>query len=1003
MFFVVVLGLLFLTLPFVALFVAFEARSEARRLADELAREKVAWRKRSLNLETESRLVAHRLDALLAGVPLSSEPSALEATTAPAIEQPSVAPPPERPVEPEVEVEAPPVAPQPQARPVEAPSPVLPFPGRAARDTAASENDLERFLGAKAATWVGVITLLFAVGYFVKWSIENNLVGPLGRVVSGLVVGLAMLASGLLLRRRPKYAVLADGLAGGGLGVLYLSIFAAQQLYGLVGQATAFLGMAAVTALGVLVAVVTKRQSTAVLALLGGLLTPPLVSEQAVREPELLIYLIVLNALVVAASWARRWPGLTRLAFVGTSALTFGACLVANPQPERPGFRLALTGVLWAMFAVAPFLGTWRRRVAAAPLDALTAAANPFAYFAIVFATLEVTAPNAEVWWAATLAAVYGAAAVLVRRRVASDVLTFTLHAAVGLAFLVLVPPLAFDGETTTLAWALVATVLAAAAARAKAANLLLWIGVGACAGLTALRIAVFDVRFGMPEPAVWNATFLVHLLSTVAIGGAAFAAWSETKVRATAYPRALASLAILLMTMLLYREPVGAWPAASLVVFAVALAAVGARFGSRFLAVAGHLVAAVGATAILTVDRELIDASFASRFHLIFWARVSTAVGAAVPVLIAARTAAKPPPTITILSGGAAFVAYATVAWYEPTGLWPALLLGTLVAAIAASTRVLERRRLAAALIAAAVLVFARLMVADAAMAATSWSTPWHKVFWIRIALAALLPTGALWMRGDTFVHASARVLVGALGALAMTAIVWSEPLGLWPAILIVGGFAGVVVLCHRRCEAAIAPVVILLAAALAALRLFVTDDGLAFAHGVEFLNGPFGLRLALVAILARAAFVGDNAVWRRALLCSAWFLLLIALSQSFVFHSIDPDLRAQGIRHVAELRATGIAAAVRAAKRISAGFTVLWSVYAAATLAFGFWKKSDFARWGALACFGVVLVKVYFVDLADLPTILRVGSLAVLGLILLGVAYLYQRLPQKAAGERA
>jgi uncharacterized membrane protein len=152
---------------------------------------------------------------------------------------------------------------------------------------------LEQRIGARWATWVGIVVILVAAALFLKWAFDNEYLGPGARVGVGVVGGLLMLLGGLLLRRRQDVPYLSEGLAGGGLGCLYLSLFAAHVLYGLIGPAAAFTSMFAVTLLGTLVAVLSGRLSTAVLAVLGGLLTPVLLRVERPDERNLLAYLLL--------------------------------------------------------------------------------------------------------------------------------------------------------------------------------------------------------------------------------------------------------------------------------------------------------------------------------------------------------------------------------------------------------------------------------------------------------------------------------------------------------------------------------------------------------------------------------------------------------------------------------------------------------------------------------------------------------------------------------------
>ena len=70
-------------------------------------------------------------------------------------------------------------------------------------------------IGARWATWVGVIVILVAAALFLKWAFDNAYLGPGTRVAMGLVGGVVMLLAGLGLHRRRDLPYLSEGLAGG--------------------------------------------------------------------------------------------------------------------------------------------------------------------------------------------------------------------------------------------------------------------------------------------------------------------------------------------------------------------------------------------------------------------------------------------------------------------------------------------------------------------------------------------------------------------------------------------------------------------------------------------------------------------------------------------------------------------------------------------------------------------------------------------------------------------
>jgi hypothetical protein len=71
----------------------------------------------------------------------------------------------------------------------------------------------------------------------------------------------------------------------------------------------------------------------------------------------------------------------------------------------------------------------------------------------------------------------------------------------------------------------------------------------------------------------------------------------------------------------------------------------------------------------------------------------------------------------------------------------------------------------------------------------------------------------------------------------------------------------------------------------------------------------------------------------------------------------------------------------------------TLLWTIYAAVLMVLGLRRASPFLRWQSLTLLGIVIFKVFLVDLSVLPLGLRILSFLVLGLVLMAVSFFYQR----------
>ena len=139
-------------------------------------------------------------------------------------------------------------------------------------------NALRWFTTGNVPVKVGVVLSLFGVGFLVKEGIDRQwVVLPIEyRLMLVALFGIGLLALGWRLRARNR--IYALSVQGGGIGVLYLTIFASFSLYDLLPAAVAFPLLVVVTAAAGALAVLQDAHALAVLGVLGGFLAPVLVS-----------------------------------------------------------------------------------------------------------------------------------------------------------------------------------------------------------------------------------------------------------------------------------------------------------------------------------------------------------------------------------------------------------------------------------------------------------------------------------------------------------------------------------------------------------------------------------------------------------------------------------------------------------------------------------------------------------------------------------------------------
>lgn len=366
---------------------------------------------------------------------------------------------------------------------------------------------LEAMVAGRWMNYVGILALLIAVAFFLKYAFENNWVGPRGRVGIGLLAGSALFPwSHRLLEKGYRY--FSEGIAGLGAAILYLSLWAGWHYYQIFSQSTAFALMIVVTAATATVAVGRNSERIALLALIGGIITPELVSTGENHEVVLFTYFAVLGAGMLALARARDWKSLPPIQFVSTLVFFWG-WYSEFYQDDALLKTIFFATVFFVLFAALPVVRS-RREGELSTLEAGIVLVNSFAY---------VVALRTMLWpehrWALTIAVLALAALHLLAERSlpekegAGSRLARILFAGLALTFVTLTIPIRLDGRWITIGWAVEGVIMIWSGLRIRLAALR---GVGFFLFLIVLgRLAIFPI----PAPQfLWNARFATFALS---------------------------------------------------------------------------------------------------------------------------------------------------------------------------------------------------------------------------------------------------------------------------------------------------------------------------------------------------------------------------------------------------------------------------------------------------------------------------------------------------------
>ena len=357
-------------------------------------------------------------------------------------------------------------------------------------------------LGGNAVARIGVVILFFGVAFFLKYAVERGWLPIELRLAAAATGGMVLAAVGWRLReRRPGYAL---SLQGGGIGIVYLTVFAAITTYGLLPPGPGLVLMVCLVVLASALAVLQDARGLAVLAAIGGFLAPVLISRGG-SHVALFAYYVALDLGILGIAWFRAWRELNLVGFVFTFVI--GAVWGQRfYQPQHFWTTEPFLILFFLLYVAVPVLFAQRKPT---KLKGFVDGSLVFGVPLVAFGLQHALVRDTEYGLALSAVVVgvfYAALAVaLWRRGRAWAGLLVEAFVALAVVFGTVAVPLAVDGRWTGAAWAFEGAALVWVGARqrrllARYAGLLLQVGAGiaflAAPGLPAGGLPVLNARY---------------------------------------------------------------------------------------------------------------------------------------------------------------------------------------------------------------------------------------------------------------------------------------------------------------------------------------------------------------------------------------------------------------------------------------------------------------------------------------------------------------------------
>ncbi len=302
---------------------------------------------------------------------------------------------------------------------------------------------------------IGVIVTFFGVAFLLRYAVDQGyiVISIEARYLAVTVAAVALLALGWRLREKlPVYAL---SLQGGGIGMLYLTIFAALRLHQIVPATFAFALFVALTAFTGVLAVLQNSMVLAILGTVGGFLAPVLVTTGAGNHVALFSYYLVLNIAILGIAWYRPWRVLNIIGFV----FTFGVGTYWGNEYYRPELFASVEPFLIAFFlfyqAIAILFAFRQPPNLRGIVDGTLVFGTPVIAFAIQSQLVEDMEYGLAIS-AVVLAVLYTLIATWLHRMQSKQLrLLIESFIALAVAFATIAIPLALDGRWTAVAWSL--------------------------------------------------------------------------------------------------------------------------------------------------------------------------------------------------------------------------------------------------------------------------------------------------------------------------------------------------------------------------------------------------------------------------------------------------------------------------------------------------------------------------------------------------------------------
>ncbi|WP_062061128.1 DUF2339 domain-containing protein [Aquimarina longa] len=316
------------------------------------------------------------------------------------------------------------------------------------------KSNIEKFIGENLVNKIGILIIIIGVAIGAKYSIENDLISPLTRIVLGYLTGLGLLGVGMKLKQ--KYKNFSAVLVSGAMAIMYFITFLAYDLYNIIPQTMTFILMLLFTAFTVFTAIHYNKQIIAHIGLVGAYAVPFLLSDGSGNVKILFSYMTIINIGILSIAIKKYWKPLYFVSFFLTWIIFLSWYVFEHNTEEHFILGFTFLSVFFILFYLIFLVYKLRKKESFRTTDVILQLCNSFVFYGIGISMLSNHDLGKELLGVFTLvnAIIHFIVSVIMYKMKLANRNLFYFASGMVLTFITIAFPVQLDGNWVTLLWA---------------------------------------------------------------------------------------------------------------------------------------------------------------------------------------------------------------------------------------------------------------------------------------------------------------------------------------------------------------------------------------------------------------------------------------------------------------------------------------------------------------------------------------------------------------------